>query len=816
MRIVHRSFAWLYALTMFVSPVPAVAGERLRATGTPDGFSEIASPRVGLVDVYFGDRKIGEALAEIRPGALRFRSPSEVLAKLSQAIESAELRSALAGEFPTNPQAVCSTGNMPRCGSISPETIGIIYDEDKFRVDVFVNPKYLRTIGVDGDIHLPASASALSLTNSFGFNASGSLGSSSVYNMQNRTIIGFGNARVRANSSVASRLGLTVDDFVGEVDTKTLRFSAGLFWGPGNEFTGQRRIIGAGVGTQFDTFADQDAIQGTPLTLFLAHPARVEIIVDGRLVGSRSYSAGNNALDLSNLPVGSYPVLLRIHEPNGTVREERRFFVKSGQVPPKGHPVVFAYGGLLANTRPHRPFSASHTFYYQSGVALRLTNSLAADVSVLGTQHKGIVEAGAWLITGPGRMRAAALASSGGDFGALIQGNTAGRGPLSLSFDLRRIWSRDGRPLIPVPSYVNSFDGVAPTGLHLAGGSYTQATASAGMRLGEGFVSVIGSLRKDRNLPADYSIGPSAKWPVVSRNQVQIVLEASAQRTRTTTAGFAGIRLQLASGPLSMQSRVGGAFHKEGSTPQSRARAVSTASAQYSHQTDGMSMSLEGGLDRSVESSTAHAGGTVASRFGNLRADVLRSFDEAGGTQYNLAFRSGFAFGPNAAVLGARDMEQSAIVVSVNSSAPGAEFEVLVDEVVRGRIRTGRRLPLFVPAYRSYKVRLVPTAASAVSYDAGTREVTLYPGSVRSLAWEAEPYVTVFAQAVSLAGIPIANALVETAKSVAKTDANGYFQIDVRANDVITLAKGRATCRLPLPGLQARNDFASIGRATCH
>jgi hypothetical protein len=356
---------------------------------------------------------------------------------------------------------------------------------------------------------------------------------------------GFGSARLRTNLSVASHLGLLVDDLVGEIDRKDLRYSAGLFWALGNDFIGQRRIMGAGVGTQFDTSVDRESLQASPLIVFLAQPARVELLLDGRLVSSRSYPAGNIDLDTLALPDGSYPVILRIHQSNGSVREERRFFVRSAQIAPLGHPVYYAYAGVLANTRRDQPISPSSTFYYQAGTARRLTNNFALDAAVMGTQHKGIAQAGAWLIKGQARVRAAALLSTAGDAGALVQASKAGGGRLNISFDVRRIWSRNGRPLVPLPSYTNSFDVSPLTGVQLLNGSYTQATANVGFRLGSSYLSVTGSYRKDRQLPADYTLGPSVNLPVLNRNHVQLVFEASAQRTRTTTAGFAGFRALL-------------------------------------------------------------------------------------------------------------------------------------------------------------------------------------------------------------------------------------------------------------------------------
>ena len=113
-------------------------------------------------------------------------------------------------------------------------------------------------------------------------------------------------------------------------------------------------------------------------------------MVDGRLVSSRSYGAGNIELDTSVLPKAPIPAPAH-PDSNGSVEEQTRFFVKNSQVPPSGHPIFYAYGGMLANTRAHHPISASSTLFYQVGAAWRLSNHLALDVAALGTQHKAIV-----------------------------------------------------------------------------------------------------------------------------------------------------------------------------------------------------------------------------------------------------------------------------------------------------------------------------------------------------------------------------------------------------------------------------------------
>lgn len=818
----HRLTRHLLGLLALVTPCPALAGSvnvQLETTGTPPGFDNLASTREVLVDVYFGGRKVGEAFAVVEPGVFRFRSARRVAAMVPEVLSPEDLAVALGAELPTHSERICSSGNATDCGVVTPDVVAIIYNDARFRVDLFINPRFLRTADAVNHGYLPLPDAPLGLTSSMGASIAGSTTAPMAYNLQNRTIVGMRNARVRINSSLASDIGFVIDDFVAELDDSDLRYSAGLFWAPGNDFIGQRRVIGGGVGTQFDTRLDRETLHGTPMVVFLAQPARVELVIDGRLVSSRAYAAGNNALDTSALPSGSYTVLLRVHEAGGAVREEQRFYVKSMSAPPVGHPVFYAFAGMLANTRRHRPISASDTLYYQAGAAWRIDNGLAVDAALLGTQHKGVFQVGAWLIRPQVRVRVAGLASSAGDAGALLQLSSGGRGPLNFNFDLRRIMSRDGKPLIPAPSFVDSFRATPSAGLQLAEGSYTQATGSVGFGVGAARLSIVASYRKDKGGRADYSVGPSVNWPVVTGKGFQIVLDASAQRTRTTTAAFAGARLLFTSGRLSMLGTLGHASQNErGAHRSSESRMVGDLNAQYSYEDKQRTLAeIEAGANRNVTSTTIRAGGAVHSRFGNARGDVLHGLDGEGGTQFGMTLQSGMAISSHSAILGGRDLEPSALVVEVKGDARNAEFDILIDDAVRGTVSPGQRFSMFVPGYRVYTVRLRPTTASSVSYDSAPRVVTLYPGNVQTLVWTAQSYFTMFAQAMAADGRPIANALVRAAKTVAETDADGYFQIDIGRNDPITITeKSGASCRLAAPKVvQPRNDFASVGKVLC-
>jgi hypothetical protein len=830
-RLPARTWALATALALALAASPAFAsaanstgtgatdssnGSEFLLASTPPGFDDLAQPREILVDVYFGGKRVGDAIATARPGFIQFRDPQKVASLIPHLSSPTDLGNALAGDLQSHADLVCGQMKSHDCGSLETGSPGVIFNEGRFRVDIFVPPAMLSEVPVSEQKFLDAPDSVPSLTSVVGLSLSGSSGDRTTYNVQNRTILAVGPGRLVSDLSYASRQGLVVDDLVAEMDRNQVRYSAGLFWAPGLDITGRRRIAGVGFGTQFDTRADRDALSGTPLVLFLSQPARVEFLIDGRLVGSRSYDAGNDVLDTSGLPDGSYPLVLQIHNADGTVREERRFFVKAPQIAPIAQPLYFGYVGMLANTRLDRPISLSDTLYYQVGTARRLSQAIAVDLSLIGTQHKQMVEAGAWLLNDIGQFRAAGLASADGDKAVLLQGNSSGRGRFNFSFDLRRVWSEDGRPLIPTATFIDSFAGGQPTGAQV-GGSYTQASGSVGYVIGRAYLSVTGSLRKDADHRSDYSFGPSVTWPLLTRNGFQLTFQADGQRTRTTTAGFAGLRLVYTGKHVSVLGDAGlGSVHSRDHSVPSSTRMLGGLSANYiysdSNRTD---ISAGAGIQRAPDSTVAHAGATAFTRYGNVRADILDSIEGSGAVQYGVALQTAIAVGGGTVGLGSRDLEDGAVIIAVDGQAGDALFDVFVNSMPYGHVRSGGQLPIHLQSYRSYQVRVRPPSGAPVSFDNGDQQVTLYPGTARVLRWTARSYFTAFGQAVGKDGRPIANAMVQAPHSIGETDDNGYFQIDTANGDRLKVTHGGDHCEIQVTAAKPANDFAPLGKVIC-
>jgi hypothetical protein len=156
------------------------------------------------------------------------------------------------------------------------------------------------------------------------------------------------------------------------------------------------------------------------------------------------------------------------------------------------------------------------------------------------------------------------------------------------------------------------------------------------------------------------------------------------------------------------------------------------------------------------------------------------------------------------------------MIVSLSGEKSDASYRVLVDDADGGYLHAGERLSLFLPAYRTYRVRLLPKESTAAEVDPQPREVTLYPGNVATLNWRADRYVTLFAQAVSSAGQPVARALVQTGRNVAETDDQGYFQINISRGDLLRFSRsGSSLCSVAAPAFAANEDLLSAGKVVC-
>jgi hypothetical protein len=798
----------------FMIGAPAYASEGSRLTmAAPPGFEDLAAERQLLLDVWFGGRKLGEARVRVAPGLLTFEDPAAVAALVPEVARPLELRQALEGALETNVSRLCGASREKGCGSIEPLAAGVILDEERFRVDLFVNPALLETPDQASDAYLDRPGAEPSLISLFGATLSGSNRGDQSWHVQNRTIAAVGSLRVRSDMSLSSGTGVTIDNLAAEKDLKDWRYIAGIFWAPGTELVGRRRIAGIGATTQLDTLQDRDALSATPLVLALQHQARVELLVDGRLVSSRIYPAGNRLVDTEALPGGSYEVLLRIQEDGLPVRIERRFFSRGTLMAPLGRPQFAAFAGILPSAGPGLSLDHGDAFY-QLSASYRVAPRIGLDASVLGTGRKAILDGGVVWQSGLAQVRLSALLSSSLDYGASIRASSSGKGPLAFSFDLRTIKSRDGRPLMPVASSRGTFSEDPEAGFGDRG-SYTQAIGVASYRLGDANFRLTGLYRRGGTEDSTYSIGASVDMPVIRTGRWDIVVQADVRKSEHELASFLGVRFLLNRGELALSGSAG-TIHQSG-RPGDDERLVGEAQLAWARTlaNEGQ-LSTDAAIGRDSDGSYARASAYARTPLVNARADLLHQFGDLATTQYAATLESGFVMSGHGVGMSGREMNDSAVEVSADGIEPGQRFELLVDEVARGTVGADRTTRVFLQPYRSYHIRLRPLGAQAASFDTAARQVTLYPGSVAALHWDVTPLFVLFGQAVDGLGRPVANAEIKGAFGIGRSDGEGYFQIETRSGDVLGFEPASApACAVTVGKARQRDGYVSGGKVQC-
>ena len=538
------------------APNSGAAGTRTIRAAAPAGFDHLLAPQRGVVDVYFGGRRVGQAEAVFSPGAFRFVHVAAVISLLRDIVDRVSVGLALSEPLDPNASRVCTAGDVSDCGRLDPPVAGVIFDAARFRVDIFVNPRLRVVQTVGAERYLPKPAAGVSLIDAVGVTVAGTGRNAPIYNVENRAIIGDGAFRVRSDLSWTSGYGLRADVLAAELDKHDIRYAAGSLWAPGVELTGRRKMLGVSIETQLDTRLDRDLILGVPLVVFLQQRAQVDILREGRLLVSRIYEAGNQSLDTSGLPDGSYDIVLRIQEADGTRREERRFYSKLRRIAPLGRPLIGFYAGVLTGGGNGRSIATVGVPFFEAAYAYRLRPSIALDATLLTTDRHVLLQLGGNILTRLAQLRIAALAGANGDVGLLAQFSSAGRGPLAVNFDVRAVSTRKGGPLLPDGAdYAPAYD--SATG-NLESGSYVQFSGNVSYRLGAAELGLLAVYHRAAGHAAFYSAGPSIRWPFLRRGGVEMAFSANFAVTETSRSGFAGFGFRRLLGRSSIGATAGG------------------------------------------------------------------------------------------------------------------------------------------------------------------------------------------------------------------------------------------------------------------
>jgi|GEM_PF-3311780 len=775
----------------------SAAGPEVRAA-PPDGFEDV---EVGVtwVDAYWAGGKLGQFEARFIETRLTFSDPDAVVDAIPGLINEERVREALSGPLNGHRERVCGDPPKPGCGTLQPSVAGVIFDPERFRVDVFVAPVYFSTRRADRPLYLASPDIGGSFLAHLRAAVAGAVGEPARVRLVGDATLAYDQGRVRTTVSQTPYDGLRFDSVTAEHDGGGVHLAAGLFDVHRGAFLRLPRLVGVVVSTPRDTLYDARQDAGTPIVVFLDRPSRVTLSRDGRLLTGARYDRGLRELDTRALPFGAYPVDIEIREEGGVTRTERRFFVKSVALPPSGHPWWYVAAGALVDPGPTRPVLRAETLH-RVGAGLGLGGGLTLRPDIA-------LAEGSAVLVGPGwELRATAFTSTDLDVGASVVG-TVRTGRLYASATAGHVHrggpERRG-PLLP-----------------LAG---SRLSGSVGLGLGSFDVSVRGGWQ--RLGVTDHVNGAlSARWTLLRSDAVDVAWTADGEWSRDGfgASTFLRLALRLEHLRVGVTGGVVAAPSPEGTQPVERGRvdAVFDDGRWSADQVRAVAS-----LARHDGETTGHAGASYRGVLGELEAAVDHRADpgRGGRTSYSADLGLSVAVTQDGPIIGGRRAGgDAALVVRVRGDGRGGaapRLRILIKDQLGGavaggtpEVEVGAHRVFHLRAFRRYEVSVVPAEGALVEVDPTPRHVTLFPGNVESLVWDVSPILVVYGRAVTPDGSAVSGATVLGYD--ATTDPAGWFQVEVGHARELSLRAGGEVCRIRLTGPPSDDGVMALGEAVC-
>lgn len=770
----------------------------------PAGFEELLAPQTTLVDVYYGGRQLGAFLATFTPDAIRFENPATLVERLPdiRPDQRPMLTDRLGESLPANSDRICWYKGQPNCGVISTDAAALIFDEGLFRADLFVAPGFRSVQGQDGPSYLPPPEARFS--GLLGVNlAASAVDADSALNLGLNGIVASESQRLLVVADLDETGRVQVSSLSTQHETRDQLYELGAFSSRGlaDSLFIDYDLLGARFERTLATRLDLDRLEATEIELFLLEPSRIEVFKGKRLIGVDSLPAGRHRLDTRNFPYGSYDISLRIVGNSGAVREEQRFFGKTGILPPMGQPLYQLQAGWIQEDHDSGLPRASEVRLVNAGFVTRVSDAFGWQAGLAVSSEQALVEGQAHVFLPDTALNLALALADEQAWGSRLRANYSQRG-YGASLSWRKI-SAAGDPSDPIefpllgsPTSDLSLQGFAVVADGTLNLGWRRSSLGNQPAVDEWSLSYRRALRLPGGVPLTWS--SSAIWRdddyLVSTGiefffderpwRVEGGLALSHERTLAESRNFIDKRARLTR------------FEELGTWRTQHA-------VEYIGQRDTRSIAL------TSEAKSAAGEGRIG-----LFQDNSTEFGRRQGYQINA--RSSLGFTDSHLAVGDFQRGNAGVVVDLSGfDNRDVRFEVVVDGLNMGLIHGGEARLFSLAPYRSYEVVLQARGDRLVHFNPNPKTVTLYPGSIQRLEWHIESIQVVIAQLVNAAGRALAGMQIEGGNTLGFTDAAGWFQLEVGQQRRFQAKSSKFKCGFVIPRPESSEAVLVLDAITC-
>lgn len=787
-------------------------------TSAPAGFEDLTEAESLVADIYFGGRPVGTAQISVDLHTVQFSNPEIVFKLLPETLQPDAILAALKQVQPRNSNKVCRRKSQLDCGFLVPESLGLIYDDSRFRVDIFIAPALLPQQSAIASPYLPDATSEFSFIQNLTGAWSGvnsNLGASSQSaSLFGTSILSFGESGLHSQWSTTDEGNPFIHELHWTRDYQGKAYSIGLLQPESyfSSFIPSPYLYGVEYRSSNNSRADNFYREGTPLEINMPTRGRVEVHRDNRLIYSSLVEAGNQLLDTSNLPGGAYEVeVLTFDEGGRPLNRFNRFFAKDALLPPAGEWSWELLAGTPAsstedNTLPDR----ADTYYLKGSLARRVSDNAGVFTTAASTDSEQLLEVGTRWIQEYFEFSPSAIYGSTGsrgyrvlaqlhtpyfDFGA-SETRITGTPADSVEAAPYRILNRDAfNRSLTLSSQV--FGGRAA--IRHSESDQQQSLGSAAVILDDD----VGSADELTTFEFQRNIMRSRFWYGDFRFSHSIA-EGEQQLTALTFQfRFRGDRWSSGSTLRYDRDETGNGVARVGlnSSWNDRDLWAYDVSQQFSAEAAEDDYYL--GSQTRVAGRRGYLTSTLAHR--NNRDSNLRTTNYLGSFSTSL-MTSGDAFS-----WGGERTLNSAVIVDINGSE-GQDFEILVDGTRRGYAKGGSQSAISLPSFRTYELSLRPLADGFYDYRESRETITLYPGNVATTGYQVQTLIVVLGRLVN-GDTPLRNTRISIGDYSAVTDDYGVFQIEIHGTPqtlrVPPVQWG--DCRVDIPEQSAADDWINIG-----
>lgn len=762
----------------------AYAQENITNQQIPEGFADLVNAEnFGFIDIYFVGKYLGSFQATYNSNNIELTDKGVLFNAITQLVTFNNpdiIKAILDSKLDTNSNFICEINT--KCKQFSPEDIAIIFDENSLSAKVIVNPKKVKEQDLVNNLFLPESTSKNSFLQNVGLNfLGGSESEKTEFSLSGDTLLSHKEHRIKT-SWVQSEEGFFIGNVFYATEKNGLDYKAGYINDTtfGNSFTPSYRMLGFEIGTSLNTRNDLKNNFNQPLNIFLNQRSMIKIKKGNEFIYSAYHEAGNQLIDTSNFPSGSYNLNIDIVGDNGETESIIKFFVKSIAIPPKDMNLYYLNAGyleddLFSSTYDNDYFNksanvlpeVSKDLFLKGGFATRIGEQTGFYTEIYHTKNDYLLNPSLYYLGNGYELKASLLNGSNDIKGASVDLN------IPLDESLFSVYAK----------YLKKHNN------QLVYGDGTSITASYSVNIGNyGSISIYGGLDKSSDsddINKSYSVG--YRKNIFQDSNSALSFNADFSKNNLENVISLGVSYNFG---LSQNSNF-------------RSNPNYTNSSKGSDFGLNNNLSLNGDANKETRWSsninTTNGKNTKNvlinnnisnQKYGRASLDVNYDYLNETKNTFIGNMSTNLVSDFKSITFGGKSNLESGVLIDLSKYKDNDKFELLVNNISADIIESNRETFIPLNPYNEYNLRLSSKSSNNFLYVEDNSELVVsYPGNIQKVSWGIYKVKILSGLLQDEFGNILKSTIINVGNNKTFTDDQGFFQLEVKENETILISK---------------------------